>query len=85
MVQSRQMIESSRCDALVLARVLRSHHLLTTTKKMRLRELSGILGRMRELVLLLKANPEPEQFVVLLRELSGLFIEADGRLRQLGG
>jgi hypothetical protein len=33
---------------------------------MRLRELSGILGRMRELVLLLKANPEPEQFVVLL-------------------
>ena len=59
--------------------------LLMTTKKMRLKELSRILGRMRELVRLLKADPEPEQFVVLLCELSGLFNEAEGRLRQLGG
>ena len=56
-----------------------------TTKRMRLQELSGILGRMRELVRLLKADPEPEQFVFLLRELSALFDEAEGRLRQLGG
>src|SRR5262249_57281664 len=82
---SIQMIESSRVDALVLAGVLRSHHLLMTTKKMCLRELSGILGRMRELVLLLQANPEPQRFVVLLRELSVLFNEAGGRLRQFGG
>jgi len=77
---SIQMIESSQC-----AGVGRSADLLMTTKNMRLRELSGILGRMRELVLLLKANPEPERFVVLLRELSVLFNEADGHLRQLGG
>jgi len=56
-----------------------------TTKKMRLQELSGILGWMRELVRLLKADPEPEQFVVLLCELSGLFNAAEGRLRQSVG
>jgi len=58
---------------------------MTTDKKKRMQELSGLLGRMRELVWLLKAEPEPHQFVVLLRELSELFNEADGRLRQLGG
>jgi hypothetical protein len=42
--------------------------------------LSGILGRMRELVRVLNADPEPERFVVLLRELSGLFNEAGGVL-----
>jgi len=52
---------------------------------MRTRELSGILGRMRQLVRLLKDDPEPEQFVVLLRELAELFDQAEGRLRQLGG
>ena len=55
-----------------------------TTEMKRVRELSGILGRMRLLVDLLKSGPEPEQFVVLLRELNELFEDAEGRLRHLG-
>ena len=77
------MIRSSR--GIVVGRSASITSLSMTTKKVRLQELSGVLGRMRELVRLLKADPEPEQFVVLLRELSGLFNEAEGRLRRLGG
>lgn len=54
--------------------------LMTTETKKELQELSGILGRMQQLVQLLKSDPEPEQFVILLRELSDLFDEAEGRL-----
>jgi hypothetical protein len=54
-------------------------------RNQRVQQLSEILGRMHELVRLLKGDPEPERFVALLRELSDLFIEAEFRLKQLGG
>ena len=53
--------------------------------KKNVEELSVVLGRMRELVWRLKADPEPDQFVELLRELGGLFNEAEHRLRHLDG
>ena len=59
--------------------------LMTTERKKRVEELSEMLGRMLELVRLLKTDPEPRQFVSLVHELSVLLDETEGRLRQLGG
>lgn len=58
---------------------------MTTERKKRVEELSEMLGRMLELVRLLKTDPEPRQFVSLVHELSVLLDETEGRLRQLGG